>query len=161
TFFFLSYEGLRQRQGLTLTSNVFTDAQRTAIQATGNAIPVGLMKLVPTANTAINSAVNNAFTGAASAPVDIDQGTADVSHKIGDSDSLHGYYVYQRDLRKETGITGGAVLPGWGDTRDGHRQVLTLNETHVFSSNVVNEARLGANRIHLTFTPNNLVDPNS
>ena len=162
TFFFLSYEGLRQRQGLTLTSNVFTDAQRAAIQATGNAIPVGLMKLVPTANTAINgSTVNNAFTGAATAPVDIDQGTADISHKIGDSDSLHGYYVYQRDLRKETGATGGAVLPGWGDTRDGHRQVLTVNETHVFSSNVVNEARLGANRIHLTFAPNNLVDPNS
>src|SRR5262249_12402175 len=65
TFFFLSYEGLRQRQGLTLTSNVFTDAQRAAIQATGNAVPVALMKLVPTANTAINSAVNNAFTGSA------------------------------------------------------------------------------------------------
>src|SRR5215831_4168586 len=162
TFFFVSYEGLRQRQGLTLTSNVFTDAQRATLLGTGNAIPIALMKLVPTANTAINgSTVSNAFTGAATAPVDIDQGTADISHKIGDSDSLHGYYVYQRDLRKETGATGGAVLPGWGDTRNGHRQVLTVNETHVFTSNVVNEARLGANRIHLTFTPNNLVDPNS
>jgi hypothetical protein len=162
TFFFLSYEGLRQRQGLTLTSNVFTDAQRAAIQAAGNAVPIGLMNLVPTANTTLgNSAVNNAFTGSATAPVNIDQGTADISHKFSDTDTIHGYYVYQRDLRQETGATGGAVLPGWGDTRDGHRQVLTFNETHVFSSNVVNEGRLGANRIHLVFTPNNLLNPTS
>ena len=162
TFFFLSYEGLRQRQGLTLTSNVFTDAQRAAINATGKAIPVALLKLVPTANTTLgSSAVNNAFTGSATAPVNIDQGTADINHKFSDVDSLHGYYVYQRDLRQETGSTGGAVLPGWGDTREGHRQVLTLNETHVFSSSVVNEARLGANRILITFTPNNTIDPSS
>jgi hypothetical protein len=162
TFFFLSYEGLRQRQGLTLTNNVFTDAQRTAINTTGNAIPVALLKLVPTANTVLGSStVNNAFTGSATAPVDIDQGTADINHKFSDIDSLHGYYVYQRDLRKETGATGGAVLPGFGDTREGHRQVLTLNETHVFSGNVVNEARLGANRILITFTPNNTTDPST
>src|ERR1041385_5459656 len=69
TFFFLSYEGLRQRQGLTLTNNVFTDAQRTAINTTGNAIPVALLKLVPTANTVLGSStVNNAFTGSATAP---------------------------------------------------------------------------------------------
>jgi len=162
TFFFASYEGLRQRQGLTLTSNVFTEAQRTAIQTTGNALPVSLMNLVPHANTISGSGgVLNAFTGSATAPVDIDQGTIDINHNFSDADRLHGYYVYQRDLRQETGATGGAVLPGWGDTRDGHRQVLTLGETHVFTSNVVNEARLGANRIHLTFSPNNLIDPNS
>jgi hypothetical protein len=162
TFFFASYEGLRQRQGLTLTSNVFTEAQRTAIQTSGNALPINLMSLVPHPNTISGSGgVLNAFTGSATAPVDIDQGTMDINHNFSEVDHLHGYYVYQRDLRQETGATGGAVLPGWGDTRDGHRQVLTLGETHVFSANVVNEARLGANRIHLTFTPNNLTDPNS
>jgi hypothetical protein len=46
-------------------------------------------------------------------------------------------------------------------TREGHRQVLTLSETHVFASNLVNEVRLGANRIHITFTPNNITDPSS
>src|SRR5262245_53292280 len=94
TFFFVSYEGLVQRQGLTLTSNVFTDAQRSAIQATGKAVPVALMKLVPTANTILGtSAVNNAFTGSATAPVDIHQGTVDIRHKFSDVDNLHGYYV--------------------------------------------------------------------
>src|SRR5438874_335680 len=80
TFFFASYEGLRQRQGLTLTSNVFTEAQRAAIQTTGNALPVALMNLAPHPNTISGSGgVLNAFTGSATAPVDIDQGTMDIN----------------------------------------------------------------------------------
>src|SRR5262249_2004771 len=51
------------------------------------------------------------------------------------------------------------TLPGFGDTRQSHRQIFTLNETHTFSSNIVNEARLGFNRIHITFTPNAQLNP--
>ncbi len=168
TFFFLSYEGLRQRQGLALTSRVFPDSSpdpatitRATIQAAGNAVPIALLGLVPHANTTVGttSPVPNAFTGSAVAPVDIDQGTADLSHNFGDNDHLHGYYVYQHDLRKESGA--GTTIPGFGDTREGKRQVLTLNETHIFSPNLVNEARLGGNRIHITFIPNNATDPAS
>ncbi len=158
TFFFLSYEGLRHRQGLTTTSDVFSDAQRNDIIAGGSPISNAILGLIPHAN-GVDSKGNAAFFGSATAPVDIDQGTADISHKLSDNDSLHGYYVYQRDLRQEP--TQGANIPGFGDTREGHRQVLTLGETHTFSSSLVNEARLGANRIHILFTPNNLTDPNS
>lgn len=154
TFFFLSYEGLRHRQGLPIASGVLTDTQRSLIQAGTNAIAKGLLPLIPAANSGTNQ-----FLGSVTAPVDIDQGTADINHKISDVDSLHGYYVYQRDLRQET--AAGTTIPGFGDTRDGHRQVLTLSETHVFSSSMVNEARLGANRIHLTFTPNNATNPSA
>lgn len=153
TFFFLSYEGLRHRQGLTTTSNVWTDAQRADIQAAGNPVANALLGLVPHANS------GNTFVGSATAPVNIDQGTADIMHKISDSDTLHGYYVYQNDLRQEA--TAGTNIPGFGDTRAGHRQVVTLNEIHVFSPTIVNEARLGANRILINFTPNNTTDPNS
>src|SRR6185437_13619569 len=153
TFFFLSYEGLRNRQGLTTTSNVWTDAQRADIQAAGNPLANALLGLVPHANS------GNTFVGSASAPVNIDQGTADIMHKISDKDTLHGYYVYQNDLRKEA--TAGTNIPDFGDTRSGHRQVVTLNETHVFNPSMVNEARLGANRILINFTPNNTTDPNS
>ena len=47
TFFFFSYEGLRQRQGLTLNADVPTDAQRAS--ATNPTI-VKLLALVPRAN---------------------------------------------------------------------------------------------------------------
>ncbi|HKW75546.1 MAG TPA: TonB-dependent receptor, partial [Terriglobales bacterium] len=157
TFFFLSYEGLRQRQGLPFAANVLDDPTRAAIQAGSSPVAKALLNLLPQANGTLNNAP--AFLGSGVAPVDIDQGTADIYHKISDVDSLHGYWVYQRDHRFEA--AAGTSIPGFGDTRDGHRQVLTLNESHIFSPTLVNEARLGANRILISFTPNNTTDPGS
>lgn len=167
TFFFVTYEGLRHRQGLTLTSNVFPDSSpnpatitRSTITAAGNPVANALLGLVPHANTTIGSSpVPNAFTGSGTAPVNIDQETLDINHNFNDNDRLHGYYVYQHDLRGEPGM--GTTITNFGDTREGHRQVFTLNETHVFSSTVVNEANLGFNRIHITFIPNNTTSPAS
>ncbi|HSD45037.1 MAG TPA: TonB-dependent receptor, partial [Pyrinomonadaceae bacterium] len=48
---------------------------------------------------------------------------------------------------------------GFGDTRQSTRQIFTLNETHIFGPNVTNEARLGFNRVNITFTPNFQVNP--
>jgi hypothetical protein len=157
TYFFLSYEGLRHRQGLTLATPVFDNPTRAAIQAGSSPVAKALLSQVPAANGTLNGAP--AFLGSATAPVDIDQGTADLHHNFSDVDSIHGYYVYQRDLRGEP--TQGCSITGCGDIREGHRQVVTVNETHVFSSSVVNEARFGANRIHITFTPQNTTDPAS
>ncbi len=159
TFFFISYEGLRHRQGLTTSSSVLSDSQRAQVLAGSNATAKALLGFIPASNG--GSAADPKFFGTATAPVDIDQGTADISHNFSEADRLHGYYVYQRDLRQEP--TQGANIPGFGDIRQGHRQVLTLNESHVFNSHWVNEARLGANRIMITFDPNNktLTDPAS
>ena len=157
TFFFLSYEGLRQRQGLTTTSTVLTAAERAQIQSSGSASAQGLLQFIPAANGTLNGAP--AFFGSASANVNIDQGTVDISHNFSDKDRIHGYYANQQDLRLEP--TQGANLPGFGDTRAGRRQVFTLGETHVFSPLLINEFRLGANRIHITFSPNNSTDPAS
>ena len=158
TFFFLSYEGLRQRQGLAVASGVLSSAQRATIQAGTNNVAKGLLPFIPQANGVLSNGTPG-FFGSATAPVDIDQGTADISHKFNEIDTLHGYWVYQRDLRKEA--TAGTTITGFGDTRQGHRQVLTVNETHVFSPNIVNEARLGANRILITFNTNAPIDPAS
>jgi hypothetical protein len=157
TFFFLTYEGERHRQGLTTTSLVFTPAQLSAIAASPNATVKSIAALVPAANGTLGGAP--AFFGSATAPVNLDQGTADINHTFSDRDHLHGYYVYQHDLRQEA--TAGTDLPGFGDTREGKRQVLTLGETHVFTPAVVNEAILGFNRVHITFKPNNTTSPAS
>ena len=52
-------------------------------------------------------------------------------------------------------------MPGFGDNRGGHRQVLTVNETHVFSQALVNEVRGGYNRISISFDPSLKVDTNA
>jgi hypothetical protein len=62
------------------------------------------------------------------------------------------YYAFQTDSRIEPNAQGNTV-PGFGDTRGGHRQIMTVNETHVFSQALVNEVRGGYNRISITSIP--------
>jgi hypothetical protein len=153
-FFFGSYEGLRQHQGILQNSTVLSTAQRAAVVAAGKPAANAMLAVIPVANSGNNYV---AFTPG---PVQIDQGTGDVLWQIRPSDSLHGFYAFQSDVRTEPALQGDTV-PGFGDHRNAHRQVLTLNETHIFNSNFVNEARLGFNRINIAFTPNTLLNPAS
>src|SRR6185437_1064911 len=70
TFFFFSYEGLRQHQGILQNSNVFTAAQRAAfIPGTAGA---NMAALVPLPNSGTN------YVSFTPGPVQIDQYTGDV-----------------------------------------------------------------------------------
>jgi len=149
TFFYLSYEGLRQRQAVPLTATVLTDAQRATVQTSSDAIIKKLLPLIPSANQP-----NGGFVAVAPANVDIDQGTANISHSFTQNNRLNVYYAIQEDLRGEPPSTQGNNLPGYGDHRQGRRQILTVNDTQVVNANVVNEFRIGYNRIHITFTAN-------
>jgi hypothetical protein len=153
TFFFLSYEGLRQRQGITINQQVLTDTQRQSAIGIGNPTVLKLLPLIPTPNLG-----SSLFAGSATAPVNIDQGTANVSQNFGPNDRLNGYFAFQRDLRQEPTLQLNNI-PGFGDTRSSHRQIMTVNETHVFSPQLVNEARLGYNRIRIDFVPNAALNP--
>jgi hypothetical protein len=151
TFFFFSYEGLRQRQGLTISGvTVPTLAQRASVT---DSVIQQLLPLIPLPNVGTNG-----FAGAATAPVNIDQWTMDMSHNISVNDRVHGYYAIQRDKRGEPTLQGNTI-PGFGDTRTSRRQIFTLNETHTFGAALVNEARFGFNRIHIAFVPNAQLNP--
>ena len=154
TFFFLSYEGLRQSQDILLKSTVLTAAQRATFAANANTAYAKLINFIPVANDASGSV----FTGSSPGPVKTDQFTGDLSHKISEIDNLHAYYAYQQDARTEPNLQGNTVT-GFGDHRTAHRQIGTINEVHIFSSNVVNEARLGFNRVAIGFVPNTLANP--
>jgi Carboxypeptidase regulatory-like domain len=146
TFFFFSYEGLRQRQGITINSGVPTAADRGSVT---NPTVQNLLAVIPPAN----DPTGTKFIGSGTAPVDLDQWTLNVSHNFSDRDHLNGYYAIQKDKRQEPTLQGNTI-PGFGDTREARRQIFTLNETHVFTNHVVNEFRFGFNRIHITFAPN-------
>jgi hypothetical protein len=162
-FFFLAYEGLRQHQSLSVSTPVPSVDDRATV--TAPAIN-SLLKLIPGANLvgtgkATDPNTFNLFSGGVLANVSLNQGSADIDYELSQKDSFHGYYVTQRDLRQEP-TAGGAIaanLPGFGDTREGSRQLLTFSEDHVFSPTLSNTVRLGFNRIHLIFTPNGLLDP--
>jgi hypothetical protein len=154
TFFFVTYEGLRQRQQLDFNSGVLSDAQRAAVT---DPVVRNLLPLIPAANAAGPTGAPR-FIGTGTANVDIDQWTGDVNHQLGQNDRLHAYYAYQRDQRGEPNLQGNTI-PGFGDTRTSNRQIGTLNHTHIFGPSLVNEARFGFNRINITFAPNVTSNP--
>jgi hypothetical protein len=152
TFFFFSYEALRQHQGILQNNPVFSSAQLAGF--TAGTPGAEIAALVPAANSGAN------YVSFTPGPVQIDQYTGDVLQQLGANDSLHGFYAFQKDVRTEPNLQGD-TLPGWGDHRAAHRQIGTLQYVHIFNSNVTNEARLGFNRIAIAFNPANLISPAS
>jgi Cna protein B-type domain. len=148
-FFFASYEGLRQRQGLTLNATVPDATQRVGV--TDPAV-LALLATIPLPNVGSN------FVGSASANVNIDQGTGDLSFNLSPNDNIHGYFALQQDARQEPNLQGNNI-PGWGDIRTSRRQIGTFNYNHTFSPTLVNEARVGYNRIHIIFNPIQPLNP--
>jgi hypothetical protein len=150
SFFFGSYEGLRHEQGVDLNSGTLTDAQRAAVT---DPVAKNLLQFIPRANDLTGTrAISSPL-----APVTIDQYTIDSRNNLRQNDDLHVYYAFQTDSRLESNAQGQTVA-GFPDRRGGHRQVMTVNETHVFSQALVNEVRAGFNRISITFVPQTLVD---
>jgi hypothetical protein len=153
--FFASYEGLRQRQGITINSLVLSAAQQAQAQSTGDAAVKALAALIPGQTTTQGGLPF--FQGSATAPVNIDQGTGDVDVEVTSKDRVHGYVAIQQDLRQEPTLQGN-TLSGWGDTRSSRRQIGTFSEDHIFGPTLTNTVRVGYNRIHITFTPNRLLN---
>ncbi|MGH9405654.1 MAG: carboxypeptidase regulatory-like domain-containing protein [Terriglobia bacterium] len=151
-FFFGSYEAIRQRQAVPFNTVVPTAAERAT--ATNGTVE-NVLNYVPLPNVGATS-----FQGSGSAPVLIDDWTGDIMYRIANSDTLHGYYAFQRDSRHEPSLQGNNV-PGFGDIRPAHRQLLTVNETHIFGPATVNDFRMGFNRLYENFNPATPLNPSS
>ncbi|HTW66196.1 MAG TPA: carboxypeptidase regulatory-like domain-containing protein [Bryobacteraceae bacterium] len=154
TFVYLSYEALRQRQGVPSSTTTLSAAQFAQAEATSDPIIQKLLPLIPQANSGTNQ-----FAFTTTAPVNIQQGTVNFSQIFSDTQRLNFYYAIQQDARDEPPATDANSFPNEGDQRNGRRQLLSLNETWVISPTLVNEARLGGNRIHITFDPDNIDNP--
>jgi len=150
TFLFLTFEALRQRQAVPLSSTTLSTAQRGQALSSSDPLIQKLVPLIPEPNSGTNQ-----FVASAVAPVNIEQGTANFSHMFSEKQRVNVYYAIQRDERNEPPSTDGNSFPGGGDQRNGQRQLLTVNDSWVISPRVVNEARAGYNRIHITFAADN------
>lgn len=105
-----------------------------------------VLQLVPLPT---NSALVNNFQGPINpAKITSDEVTARVDYRISNKDSFYGRYIYNFN-NDFVGDLFPLFGPGSGDRsykRKRHNQNVSLSETHVFSSNVFNEARAGWNR---------------
>jgi hypothetical protein len=138
TFFFATYEGLRQRQGIDMNSLVLSDEQRA--NATDPAARQ-LIDLIPRANF-FDAAGTPRFVGSANASVDLDTCTIDIRQNMGAASRFQAF-VGRQELQATEPSTQGTTVPGFGLVRPNLRRILTLNETHVFGTQFLNEVRFG------------------
>lgn len=105
-----------------------------------------VLELIPAPT---NSALTNNFQGPIGpAKIRTDEVTSRLDYRLSDRDSFYGRYIlnFNNDF---VGDLFPLFGPGGGDRsfkRVRHNQNFSLSETHVFSSNVFNEARAGWNR---------------
>jgi Carboxypeptidase regulatory-like domain/TonB dependent receptor len=138
TFFFATYEGLRQRQGLDLNGVVPSNAQRAAV--TDPAI-ARLIPLIPLANY-FDADGTPHFVGSGEAFVRENTWTADVRHTAGTSDRIQLFMGRQQIAGSEPAPLG-TNIPGFGQRRRIWKSTVTANETHAFGTGLLNEARFG------------------
>ena len=148
TFFFVTFEGLRQQQRLPVNTVVLSETQRAAVT---HPVMRNLLALIPHATTTDERSVPR-FIGSADAPVDVDRLAGDFTHQFSATDRVHAFYALQGDSRSEP-LELGNTLPGFGDVRSGRRQLLTLEHTRTTGSRLVNQARVGFNRIAFEAQP--------
>jgi hypothetical protein len=145
TFFFFDYEGIRQSQGVAVTSTVLSPNARQGILADGTHVNIDpkaakYINLFPLPNGLITGD-KGIFTFAGNYVVSENYYTGRVDHKISDKDSLFGTYMYDKaPFHQPSALDTVNILSQTG------RQVAALEETHVFSPALVNSARLGYNR---------------
>ena len=106
-FFFTTYEGLRQRQGLDMNSLVLSDDQRAAAT---DPVVRRLIELIPRANF-VDGDGTPRFVGFATAAVDSDRWTFDFRQNVGRNDRLHAFYGTNGSARSNR-VGTARVSPG-------------------------------------------------
>lgn len=152
TFFFENYEARRVRETETFTTTVPTLAQRAAVT---NPVVQKLLTLIPEPNNAPGSVSN--YTGQGPRDYDLDNVTVRIDHNINANNLLFGSTIFEPDSRNEASSLGTHNIPGFGDYRRAHRQMIAIGYTRIFSPNLTGELRVGGNRLHIEFTSEGVV----
>jgi outer membrane receptor protein involved in Fe transport len=152
TFFFADYEGTRIDEGITRIATVPTAEQR-ALAAFLPAHPVGraILDLYPQPNRA--GQTGNFVSSPTQTDLQ-DHVDARLDHGVGDSlDLMARYSLADRRLYEPFSGPGFSSLPGFGSNVDRRAQNAVLSATQVLSPTLVNETRLGFNRVASSVLP--------
>jgi hypothetical protein len=155
TFFFGSYEGLREFKGVTRVSIVPDDDARrgrlpgrSPVEVDPRSRPV--LDLFPRANGRNFGDGTAEFVGTTARASNGDFFTVRIDHKISDFDSLFVRYLF--DDSEQVLPRNFPEFPNFAVNR---KQVVTIEERKIISHRALNEFRLGFNRS----TPSELVPP--
>jgi hypothetical protein len=152
TFFFADYEGTRADEGITRIATVPTAADRTTA-AFLPAHPVGraILDLYPAPNRPGQTAN---FVSSPTQRDRTDHFDARIDHGFGDAvDVMARYSLADRQLFEPFSGPGFSALPGFGSDVDRRAQNAALSATQVLSPTLVNETRIGFNRVSSSVFP--------
>jgi hypothetical protein len=152
TFFFSSYEGLREHKGITQVATVLDDNARRGILPgrAPIAIPATiqpLMSLYPVANGDLIRDAAGSPTGVAeyrgvlNRRSNQDFAMLRLDHTMTQSSSIFGRYLFDNSERDEP-----VNYAEWPNQSLNTKHVLTVEQRQIFRPTVVNELRVGLNR---------------
>jgi len=168
TFFFGDYEGRRLREGDTRVTNVPTELERVGDFSQSNLLAIDLFTQLPFAGNTIplerrnpvglaiaalyplpnRSAPNQNYVSSPAVRDREDHFDVRLDHNLGPSDDLGVRYSFaDRSLYEPFSGPTFAAIPGFGTNVERRASNATASETHIFTPNLLNEFRLGFNRI--------------
>jgi len=157
TFFFLNYEGQREKVGVVTLANVPTgtapDGSLDPSQTTNPVIAALLARHPWPAPNVSGQSFNASVTSPSSNRVD--SVIAKIDHSFNASNQITGrYYFGDSDQSFPLALTAsGGQLPGFNTATPTRVQLVSLSYLKVFSTNKVNELRYGWNRFAEGFFP--------
>ncbi len=148
TFFFVVYEGFRERLGTTqLLNSIPASARAGAV----NPVVQPILALYPLPNLA----ATNQFTWSFSQPTREDFGQIRVDHTYSDKDS-----VFLRYTMDDTAQTKPILFPQFRVDAPSRNQYTTASESHIFSSTLLNTFRVSFSRTNLLYeSPSGIIGP--
>ena len=190
TFFFLSYQGTRQSNGLSGSSSlalpdipldrsapslgkVFagqkTSKGGTTVSADGsniNPVALALLNLKFADGSFVVPSPQVGGPGvnyAVSQPASYkdDQGIVNIDHQIAQNNHLSFKGMIADQPTYKPFTSAGANVAGFGSTQDFKGRLANLTDSHVFSSTLVNEARFGVSRVLGVVIPQSVVNVSS
>ncbi len=168
TFFFGDYEGRRVREGITRITNVPTaqerigDFSRSSLYAVdpftqqlfpGNVIPAPRRNPVGLAIAALyplpnRSESNQNYVSSPALRDRADHFDARIDHTLGAADDLSFRYSFgDRALFEPFSGSTLVAIPGFGNDVPRRAQNAMASHTHIFAPHLLNEVRLGFNRV--------------
>ena len=168
TFFYLAYEGQRERVGLNSTARVPDPREIAALGGPTNPVIARLLARNPwpAPNRPLplfdNSGAPNLFV-TTRALNDVDSFIGKIDHSFDKDNQLTGRYFYGKSKQSfPLAILAGNVLPGYNTVTPTKVHLLSLSYLKVLSPTRVNELRFGYNRFKEGFFPEDSnFDPNS
>jgi hypothetical protein len=172
TFFFADYEGLRENQTLSTQATVPSAAarsgflcslcplaQQTHITVDPLVAPfLGLWGLPNVPNVANPTLAPDGNSGTYSFPAphitSENFGTARLDHRFSTADSIFGSYQYDGATATQPDPANDVLVANTTG-----RQYVALEETHIFSSQLINSARFGLNRSFHTSQGQSAINP--